>query len=97
VLLAGLAGCAAPHAEPEFRVVVKLVRPSSDSAAIERLVASRAGVGARYAGSISLVWHTISLQCGAAAECETALQRLQADKVAFEVVQRDERKRIVSP
>jgi hypothetical protein len=93
----GLMACATEVPETELRVLVKLAQPSTDSAAIARLVSSRAGVTARYLGSSSLAWHALVLPCGGAAECDRLLQRLRADRAALEAVERDERKRIVSP
>lgn len=92
-----LAACAAPLPETELRVLVKLAQPSSDSAAIARLVSNRAGVSARYLGSSSLTWHALVLPCSGTSDCEAVLQRLRADRVAIEAVERDERKRIVTP
>lgn len=91
-----LAACAVAAPEADLRVLVKLTQPSSDSAAIARLVSSRAGVTARYLGSSSLAWHSLVLPCSGG-ECEAVLQRMRADAVAFQAVERDERKRIVTP
>ncbi len=93
----GLAACATAVPETELRVLVKLAQPSGDAAAIARLVSSRAGVTARYLGSSSLAWHALVLPCSGAAECDALLQRLRSDRAAIEAVERDERKRIVSP
>jgi hypothetical protein len=95
--LTWLAACAAPLPETELRVLLQLAHPSSDSAAIARLVSNRAGVTARYLGSSSLSWHALVLPCSGADECEAVLQRLRTDRAAFEAVERDERKRIVTP
>ncbi len=91
-----LAACAATPPDTELRVLVKLAQPSTDSVAIARLVSDRAGAAARYGGSVSLSWHSVVLTCGAS-DCETLLRRLRADPAAFSAVERDERKRIVSP
>jgi hypothetical protein len=95
--VSGLAACASAAPETELRVLVKLAQPSSDTAAIARLVSSRAGVAARYLGSSSLAWHALVLPCSGAAECDGMLQRLRSDRVSLQAVERDERKRIVSP
>jgi hypothetical protein len=92
----GLAACAATPQDTELRILVKLAQPSTDSVAITRLVSDRAGAPARYSGSVSLVWHSLVLPC-ASIDCETLLQRLRAEHTAFSAVERDERKRIVSP
>lgn len=94
---AWLWACAVPAQEIEVRVLVKLARPSSDSAAIARLVSDRAGVTARYLSSVSFTWHALALPCGGASECDALLQRLRTDRAAFEAVERDERKRILTP
>jgi hypothetical protein len=95
--LAGLAACAGAVPQTELRVLVRLARPSSDSAAIARLVSDRAGAPARYLGSSSLSWHALVLPCDGAAECDALLQRLRAERGAIDAVERDERKRIVTP
>jgi hypothetical protein len=77
--------------------MVKLAQPSSDTAAITRLVSNRAGVTARYFGSSGADWHALRLACDGASDCEAVLQRLGADRVAFQIVERDERKLIVKP
>jgi hypothetical protein len=96
-VFAWLCACAAPVHETELRVLVKLAQPSSDTAAITRLVSSRAGVTASYFGSSGLAWHALRLPCDGAANCEAVLQRMRADRAAFEIVERDERKLIVKP
>lgn len=97
IAMSWLAACAAPLPETELRVLVKLAQPSSDSTAIARLVSNRAGVTARYLGSSSLAWHALVLPCDGTSACEALLQRLRTDRVAIDAVERDERKRIVSP
>ena len=95
--MAWLSACAVPAQETELRVLVKLARPSSDAAAIARLASDRAGVPARYLSSVSLTWHALMLPCSGTSECDALLQRLRSDRAAFEAVERDERKRIVTP
>jgi hypothetical protein len=99
-----LAACAAPlpAAAPavvsaELRVLVKLARASADTDAIAAQVTAAAGTNARYLAASSPQWHALALLCADVQACEAAFQRLSADKAAFEVVQRDERKRIVTP
>ncbi len=102
-----LAACAVPvpAAEPasaaaELRVLVKLVKPanaSSDTSLITAQVAAAAGVQARYLAATSPQWHALALVCAGPDACEAALRRLGANTAAFEVVQRDERKRIATP
>lgn len=94
---AWLSACALPEQETELRVLVKLARPSGDRAAIARLVSDRAGVTARYLSATSPAWHALALPCSGATECDALLQRLRADRAAFDAAERDERKRIVTP
>lgn len=102
-LTSGLLACAAqvPQAAPgsatEMRVLVKLIRPSADTQAIAAQVAAAAGTPARYLAATSAQWHALALECPDTAACEAALRRLGADGATFEVVQRDEMKRIVRP
>ena len=97
-----LAACAAPPAGPavvgaELRVIVKLSSASSDTRAIAERVAGAAGTPARYIAASSPQWHALALQCLDLRACEAAYERLAADRAAFEAVQRDERRRIVTP
>ena len=99
-----LAACAAPvpAAAPagpvaELRVLVKLVQASSDTQAIAAQVAAAAGTHARYLAATSPQWHALMLVCAEPQACEAALRRLGENKTAFEVVQRDERRRIQAP
>jgi hypothetical protein len=100
-LLSGvmLAACAAdlPLAASPMRLLVKLVQPTSDPTAIAALVSRGAGVPARYIAASSAQWHAVGLECETARDCESALARLRADRGVFEAVERDERKRIVTP
>ena len=99
-----LAACAAPMpgvatAGPvaELRVLVKLNKASADTEAIAAHVAAAAGTKARYLAATSPQWHALSLLCADAQACEAAFQRLSTSQAVFDVVQRDERKRIVTP
>lgn len=99
--LATMAACATPtgdaQASGETRVLVKLVQPSTDTAAITRAVEQAARVPARYVASTSPQWHALALRCGSSDACEAALDRLRAERATFEAAQRDERRRIVTP
>jgi hypothetical protein len=101
VAVACLSACSTPAAPidagAESRILVKLVHPASDPAAIAREVARAAGVPARYVASTSPQWHALALRCGAPRDCEAALGRLRADRALVEAVQGDERRRIVTP
>ncbi len=99
-----LAACAAPLpaaapavASAELRVLVKLAAATADTDAIAAQVSAAAGTNARYLAASSPRWHALALRCADVQSCEAAFQRLGANKAAFEVVQRDERKRIVTP
>jgi hypothetical protein len=84
-------------ASAELRVMVKLTAASGDTEAIAAQVSAAAGTNARYLAASSPQWHALALRCADVNTCEAAFQRLSANKAAFEMVQRDERKRIVTP
>jgi hypothetical protein len=93
-----LGGCAAePQAMAGMGVMVKLAQPSADPTVIATMVGAAGGRPARYQSSSSTAWHSLAIGCHGAADCDAVLQRLRADTGRFEAVQRDERKRIVSP
>lgn len=99
-----LAACAAPVptaapalASAELRVLVKLATANADTDAIAAQVSAAAGTNARYLAASSPQWHALALRCADVQSCEAAYLRLSANRAAFEVVQRDERKRIVTP
>ena len=94
-----LAACAA---EPlpsvtGMSVLVKLAQPSADPAIVTAQVGAAAGRPVRYLAAMSEAWHSVYLRCEGAADCDALLQRLRADSARIAGVQRDERKRIVSP
>lgn len=99
--LGGVAACAAPTSPAdvpaETRILVKLVRPSTNAAVIARAASDAAALPVRYVSSTSAQWHALALRCGSAPECDAALQRLRADAATFEAVQRDERRHVVTP
>jgi len=99
--LVTMTACATPtgdeQASGETRVLIKLVQPSTDMAAITRAVEQTARVPARYAASTSPQWHAFALRCGAPDDCDAALERLRAERATFQAAQRDERRRIVTP
>jgi hypothetical protein len=94
---AALAACAAEPAGGPLRVLVKLAQPGADAASIEALASRSAQVPARYLAASSPLWHALSLECSTPRACDAALARLRADRAAFDAVERDERKRIVTP
>ncbi len=106
--LAGIAACAGPagprdvpvetrDVAGETRVLVKLVRPSTDGAAIARQASGAAAVPVRYVSATSAEWHALALGCGSVPACDAALQRLRADAATFAAVERDERRRPATP
>jgi hypothetical protein len=96
LLAAGaLSACAAPAtatAAPGLRVLVKLVQPSEDLVAVAAEAGRRAGVPVRYAASVSASWHALELQCGDAAACDAALERLRRASEVYQSVEIDGRK-----
>ncbi|MEP7301290.1 MAG: hypothetical protein ABI699_07155 [Caldimonas sp.] len=99
VAAATLSACAAPSAPSapsaaafEMRVLVKLVRPSEDATAIAAEASRQAGVPARYAASVSTVWHALSLRCADAAACGAALARLRQASGVYQAVEPEGRK-----
>ena len=101
--IAWLVACAAPEpasAPPggaEMRVLVKLVKASTNPDAVAAQVTVASGTQARYLAATSPQWHALALVCASAQACEAAFQRLGTNNAVFEVVQRDERKRIAAP
>jgi hypothetical protein len=82
----------APQVGAGLRVLVKLVQPSDDLAAIAAEAGRRAGVPARHAATVSANWHALELQCPDAAACEAALQRLRQAGTVYQSVEIDGRK-----
>jgi hypothetical protein len=93
-----LGACASPS-EPasEVRVLVQLAQPLDDAARIVDDAARSSGRSVRYVASSGSGWHALALGCAGADDCEAAVQRLRADRSHFLAVQRDERKRMVTP
>jgi len=92
-----LCACASePEAAP-MRLMVKLAQPSTDAVVIAGQVSASIGRPARYVAATSDAWHALSVSCSTERDCDAVLQRLRADTAHFAAVQRDERKRFVSP
>ena len=98
VFAAALAACAAA-APKDFaadatplRVMVKLVRPSEDAAAIAAEAARVAGVPVTYAAATSATWHALALHCAGAAECDAAVARLRGAGASYQAVEIEGRK-----
>ncbi len=92
-----LAACAAP-APPvpaETRVLVQVAPPAGEPLRIAEAVGRASGVPARYLGASGGSWHALALVC--ANDCDAAIARLEAERSRFPAVQRDARKRIVTP
>lgn len=77
--------------------MVKLATPIADTAAIARQATDVSGVPVRYEASSSTDWHALTLTCPDDATCQAAMQRLQAASSTYRSVQRDERRRTMSP
>ena len=87
--------CAVPAAAAtpgvDARVLVKLLQPSEDAAAIAAEATRQAGVPVDYAASVSTVWHALFLHCPDAAACDAAIARLRQSG-SYVVVEPDGRK-----
>ena len=94
-LATALAACAAP-VDPaggvEVRVIVKLVQPSENGAAISAEASRQAGIAVSYAAATSPSWHALSLHCATASQCEAAIARLRAASAVYQAVELDGRK-----
>ena len=98
VFAAALTACAAPapkdfaaQAAP-LRVMVKLVRPSEDTAAIGAEATRVAGVPVTHAAATSASWHALALHCASAAECDVAVARLRGAGAVYQTVEIEGRK-----
>lgn len=91
-----LAACAAEPPQ-ELRLLVQTSPALNDAATIAEQATRSSGKAVRYLTASGGGWHALALSCRGAADCEAALQRLRADSQQFPTVQRDERKRYVSP
>lgn len=89
-LVAGvsLAACAGSAAAPvDLRVLVRLVQPSTDAAAISAAASRHAQVPVTYAASTSPSWHALALHCASAAQCDAAVVRLRAASSTYSAVE----------
>jgi hypothetical protein len=93
--IVALSACATAPAT-EMRVLVQTAAPLGDAALVADAAANGSGRKVSYIAPAGSGWHTLALSCHAPSDCDDALRRLQADR-RFAVVQRDERKRIVTP
>ena len=83
---------AAVGAPVDVRVLVQLVRPSADAAAISAAASRHAQVPVTYAAAASPAWHALALRCGSAAECEAAIARLRSAVSTYSAVELEGRK-----
>lgn len=96
--IVAVSACAAtPAPSAGLRVLVQLARPLGDAGRIAEAAAHGSGKVATYLAASGGDWHALNLSCSDADDCEAALQRLRADRGRFLAVQRDERKRVVTP
>lgn len=96
--LLALSACAAPLEAPaEARVLVQLAQPLGDPSRIADEAARSSGRAARYIAASGGGWHALALECAGTDDCEAVVQRLRADRSRYLAVQRDERKRVVTP
>jgi hypothetical protein len=100
-LAAGLSltACATP-AGPErvdARVLVHLVQPSADAAAISATAARQAGVPVTYAAAASPAWHALALHCDSRAQCEAAVERLRSAGSIYASVELEGRRQKTTP
>ena len=79
------------------RVMVKLVRPSEDAAAIAAEATRVAGVPVRYAAATSTTWHALAVDCVSVAACDAAIARLRAAAAIYQTVEIEGRKARTAP
>jgi hypothetical protein len=83
---------AAREAGSEWRVLVKLTAPSTDTDAIARRAGEISGVPVRYVAATSPQWHALALVCADDGACDAALQRLRGAASTYDSVQREQRR-----
>ena len=92
-LVAGvsLAACAGsgpgPGVPVDLRVLVRLVQPSTDAAAIRAAASRHAEVPVTYAAATSASWHALALHCESASQCDAAVGRLRAATATYSAVE----------
>lgn len=82
----------APDPSIDVRILVKLVRPSQDAAAIGADAARHSGVSALYAKPMSAAWHVIVLRCADVVMCDAAIARMRQAGDVYEAVEPEGRK-----
>ena len=94
VWLGACAAASGADAAPvAVRIIVKLVRPSEDGAAIAAEASRVAGVPVVYGSAVSPVWHALGLRCADVPACDAAIARLRGAMGTYQAVELDERKR----
>ncbi len=93
-----LAACAGAGPGPgtpavDLRVLVRLVQPSADAAAISAAASQQARVPVTYAAAASPTLHALALHCQSAAQCETAIGRLRSAGGVYAAVEIEGRKK----
>lgn len=97
VTLAFIVSACACATTAEQRVVIELVRPSSDAVQIAKQASQAAQVPVRYIAATSERWHAIALQCRDEVQCTRAVERLRADTSTYARVDLDQRRHVHSP
>ena len=91
--LSACAGAGAAVGAPvDVRVLVQLVSPSADAAAISATASRLGQVPVAYAAAVSPVWHALALRCHSGAECEAAIGRLRGAASTYSAVELDGRR-----
>jgi hypothetical protein len=81
----------------DVRVLVRLVQPSEDAAAISAAASRLAEVPVTYAAAASPAWHALALHCDSAAQCEAAIERLRRAGATYASVELEGRRRKAGP
>jgi hypothetical protein len=75
-----------------MRVLVQLVHPSEDAAAISAAASRHAEVPVTHAAATSPTWHALTLRCASAADCDAAIARLRGAGTTYTAVEVDGRR-----
>ena len=93
----GPAAAAAAARTLEWRVLVKLHEPNTDTRQIARRASEISGTTVRYVAATSPQWHALGLSCADDNACTAALERLQRATTTYTSVQREQRRQPQSP
>ena len=94
--LTACAGSPAPRTV-ERRVLVQLVQPSADAAAVSAAATRHARVPVSHAAAASPAWHALALRCESTDECEAAIERLRAARSIYAAVELEGRRQKNAP